>query len=675
MRNMIGPNARLASGASSQSSLCKRNRPTNRSLRFESLESRRLLAVFTVTNLDDDPVAAAGDAPGTLRQALFDANATSEADTINFQGGLTGTITLTEGELSVVQPVDIVGPGAELLTIDASGNDATAGVSDGGGTRVLNIDNGDFNDVIDVQLSGLTLTGGDVSGDGGGIRSRENLTLSNSTVSGNSAVETDTKGGGIASYGGNLSIDASTISGNSAIGSNADGGGIHLATLVFGQQSTEITNSTISDNTATRSGGGVFSSNTLTEDQAAEIVNSTISGNTAGAAGGGLYNFDGATIIRHSTVTDNTAGLDLGSGISTYGDVATSTQLRSSIVSGNNGVDLAVVSADLSTASNTFVSNEYNLIGTGNSFGPGNAFTALDNFNAAGDQPGVLNPGLAALADNGGFTWTHALLPSSPAVDAGDLSAQANVADVPEFDQRGTPFGRVSDGNGDSTATIDIGAFELGATIAPPSADFDEDMDVDGDDFLAWQRGFGTLAPNAMKSDGDADNDLDTDGDDLLVWEAQYGQPALVAAVSSTVGVEPNNEVQPLASLTYAASSTLRSMQDKTVESEDELQVVVDVSQGALPTKVIFQIADPLVSAGASTQGTDELATDNREAFFDSFPHNFISRFGAPVAGLHENISDPGTNRREATGCAEHLDMAFGEEWDSLDIVGHISLK
>ena len=65
-------------------------------------------------------------------------------------------------------------------------------------------------------------------------------------------------------------------------------------------------------------------------------------------------------------------------------------------------------------------------------------------------------------------------------------------------------------------------------------ADFDFDGDVDGFDFLAWQRGHGTPAPNAVKSDGDADADRDVDGDDLTEWENAYaaGQTPLSAALS-----------------------------------------------------------------------------------------------------------------------------------------------
>lgn len=667
MRNTRSPKSRLARRANARTSLCKWDCLTNRSLHFESLESRRLLAVFSVTNLDDDPVAAAGDAPGTLRQALFDANATSEADTVNFQGGLTGTITLTQGELSVIHPVDIVGPGADQLTINADGNDTSPGVSDGGGTRVFNIDDGDLNDAIDVQLSGLFLTGGDVPGDGGGIRSRENLVLINTTISGNSAVANNAKGGGIASYGGELHIDASSISGNSAIGSQADGGGIHRATLVFGQQTSEITNSTVSDNMTTRSGGGIFSSNTLTEDQAMEIVNSTISGNVAGAAGGGLYNFDGTTFVRHSTINDNTAGSNQGSGISSYGDGATSTLLLSSIVSDNSGVDVAVVSGEI----NSFVSGGYNLIGTGNSFGPGNALFALDNFNVMGDQPNVLDPGLEGLADNGGITWTHALLPSSPAVDAGDLGAQANMGDVPEFDQRGTPFDRVSDGNGDSTATIDIGAFELASTVAPPSADFDEDLDVDGFDFLAWQRGFGTLTPNATKADGDADNDLDTDGEDLVVWESQYGQVTSLATVATLSETESIN-VEPLVPLSIAVSTSFKSRPDKAAASVDKFQVAVGFSPGTFPTIVTLAVAEPLLSLGASTPIAGQLISASREAFFSRLRDNVMWRLGGPISGLNVRTSAPGEKLPKATGFTDHLDLAFSDDGNSLDVVAQI---
>jgi hypothetical protein len=67
--------------------------------------------------------------------------------------------------------------------------------------------------------------------------------------------------------------------------------------------------------------------------------------------------------------------------------------------------------------------------------------------------------------------------------------------------------------------------FELSAI---PSADFDEDGDVDGRDFLAWQRGTGTMI-GATHSQGDADRDGDVDAADLAIWSEAYGAPALAA--------------------------------------------------------------------------------------------------------------------------------------------------
>ena len=60
-------------------------------------------------------------------------------------------------------------------------------------------------------------------------------------------------------------------------------------------------------------------------------------------------------------------------------------------------------------------------------------------------------------------------------------------------------------------------------TYQPPSADFDGDGDVDGHDFLTWQRGHGISAPHATGSDGDADHNLTVNALDLGVWQIQYG--------------------------------------------------------------------------------------------------------------------------------------------------------
>src|SRR6185369_13551213 len=98
-------------------------------------------ATFNVTNLNDSGA-------GSLRQAVLDANAAAGADVITFQSGLSGTITLTTGELDLYDSVDIQGPGAATLAV--SGNNAS---------RVFYIYS-TANGPIDVTISGLTITGG-----------------------------------------------------------------------------------------------------------------------------------------------------------------------------------------------------------------------------------------------------------------------------------------------------------------------------------------------------------------------------------------------------------------------------------------------------------------------------------------------------------------------------------
>jgi hypothetical protein len=110
------------------------------------------------------------------------------------------------------------------------------------------------------------------------------------------------------------------------------------------------------------------------------------------------------------------------------------TFMRNTIVAGNGPQDIG----------GTLASSGYNLIG--NSTG-GSGYADTDILD--------VDPMLGPLADNGGPTQTHALLPGSPAIDAGDN------ADAPEFDQRGPGFPRIVNG------IIDIGSFEVQSTGAP----------------------------------------------------------------------------------------------------------------------------------------------------------------------------------------------------------------
>ena len=358
------------------------------------LSSPAWAATITV-NSTADP--GTDDAQCTLREAITSANTDtafggcvtgSGDDVINI--GVTGTVNLSAELPDLSSNIEIVGPGDEQLTVTRPDTAERF--------RIFSVSG----DTTVVTISGMTISGGNVS-------------LGNS-------------GGGISNAGGTLTITSSTISGNSA---GNDGGGI------FNNGGTlTITSSTISGNSARA--GGVFSDTDLSGTSKTTITNSTISGNTATVRGGGYFNFDGLSVIEHSTITNNTAPNGTGSGAASVGSTLTRTEVLSTIISANPGTDV-----DAGNTNNTFVSNGYNLIGTGNATGA---------FNQTGDQVGMMDPKLDLLADNGGPTQTHALLTGSPAINAIPQGTNGCGTTFTE-DQR-----RMSRPQG---SACDVGSFEL----------------------------------------------------------------------------------------------------------------------------------------------------------------------------------------------------------------------
>ena len=134
--------------------------------------SASLDGAILVTTLDDTVDLA--DGLTSLREAIFAANIVSGLNTIGFDSALTAegpaAILLTLGELLITDTVIINGPGADLLTIDASGNDIDANVH-GDGTRIFNIDE-PLSNTLNIEIRDLTLTGGDSNGSGGAIQSQ-----------------------------------------------------------------------------------------------------------------------------------------------------------------------------------------------------------------------------------------------------------------------------------------------------------------------------------------------------------------------------------------------------------------------------------------------------------------------------------------------------------------------
>jgi hypothetical protein len=393
---------------------------------------------ITVTNTNDSGA-------GSLRQAIADAH---DGDTIDF--GVTGTITLTTGELLVTKSISIAGPGSDHLAVD--GNHAS---------RIFLVGDGPT-----VTIAGLTITNGiaNATSRGGGIfNDSSTLTVRNCTISGNSAPNAFGVGGGIyndVSFGnGMLEILNCTISGNSA-GDNGGGiynyGGSWNATL-------KVVNSTLSGNSAHFYGGGIFNASAYGGSAPADILNSTVSGNSAGRFGGGIYNnafVDGSSplAVLHSTFSDNSAFQGPSGGIANFSGTL---QLGSTILNASS----------ISNDSGTITSLGYNL-----SSDNGAGFLT-----ATGDQINT-TPMLGPLQDNGGPTFTHALLTASPAIDSGNPNFDPNAFNPPMlYDQRGSGYSRVAHGR------IDIGAFEI---VMPSYAgQVQSPINADGSSNFNFRRG------------------------------------------------------------------------------------------------------------------------------------------------------------------------------------------
>ncbi|MBI1764572.1 MAG: VCBS repeat-containing protein [Acidobacteria bacterium] len=363
----------------------------------------------------------------SLRAAINTANTNGAGlDDIIFDNNVFNTpqtITLTSGELAINSSLTINGPGANLPTI--SGNNAS---------RVFNINSG-----FTVSLNGMTITGGN-DGEGGSIRNNGTLTVTNTTIAGNTA----TGIGGIGGFGGGifnggtLTVTNSTVSGNTA----ALGGGGGISN---GGGTLTVSNSTISGNTANGGGsdrgGGIENQGNLT------VTNSTISGNRVPNGdnnGGGIYNNNANATITNCTITNNSVG-----GAFSVGGVfrqAGTVTIRNSLIAANvNNATQPDVSGAFAAAS------AFNLIGN---VGTATGFTPA-NQNQTGNGTTQINPLLGPLTNNGGTTPTHALLPGSPALDKGGAGVTT--------DQRGltrpvniTSIPMASGGN-----ESDIGAFEF----------------------------------------------------------------------------------------------------------------------------------------------------------------------------------------------------------------------
>ena len=423
-------------------------RRKSRNSGIEPLETRALLAVFTVTSTADG-----NQTPGSLRQIIGQANSTPGADEIVFSPSTIGAdINITFGELTITETVTITGNGSVGTVINAApanrifvvtaGDFTVNGVTLKGGRSTANGTTGGAIssvsgaiNVVDSVLTGNSTSG--ENGQGGAISSNSgNVTITRSTLSGNSTSGFRARGGAIYTNSGSVTVSESTLSGNSTAALSGAGGAIFSNTGAI-----TLSQSTLSGNSSTLSSGGAVSSN----NGSVFVRQSTLTGNTA-KNGGAIYGYQSQIIVQNSIVAGNTA-TEGGTDILREGEFATLSVVNS-LIGRNDGTFLAAT------------------VGT----------TPGANGNLIGGNSDVtkINPLFAPLANNGGPTQTHALLATSPAIDRGSDSLANDFFN----DQRGNPFLRISG------VKVDMGAYEQ-QTVAGLSLIVDTNRDENDGNYSA----------------------------------------------------------------------------------------------------------------------------------------------------------------------------------------------
>ena len=112
--------------------------------------------------------------------------------------------------------------------------------------------------------------------------------------------------------------------------------------------------------------------------------------------------------------------------------------------------------------------------------------------------------------------------------DYWDLDASSQFTAVNELATGEALVGVIYDLNYYKILNHDFGITSFTIQI---SGDFDLDGDLDGNDFLIWQRNFPILSGTANSSSGDANGDGNVDGDDFLIWQSNFSFPASITSV------------------------------------------------------------------------------------------------------------------------------------------------
>jgi uncharacterized repeat protein (TIGR01451 family) len=259
---------------------------------------RARAATYTVTNTNPS-------GPGSLRQAILDANGNAGHDTIDFS--VTGAIVLADALPAISDDLTITGPGAAQL--DVSGANAY---------QVFHINSG-----AAVTITGLTVRDGSAVS-GGGIWSAGALHLGAAHIFSNSA---SISGGGVYVLGGSATLSGTPVVSNSA---SISGGGVYVSNGSATLDGTQVVSNSAG------AGGGVYvyqASATL------NVSGGEVGSNSASINGGGVYVLGGSATLSGTPVVSNSASK--GGGVYVYWGSATLSEspvIRNSAVYSGGGV-------------------------------------------------------------------------------------------------------------------------------------------------------------------------------------------------------------------------------------------------------------------------------------------------------------------------------------------------
>lgn len=427
----------------------------------------------------------------SLTNVTFDSNSAQYGGGLyNYSGSPSLTAVIFTGNTSIYGGgmYNTNSSSPSLNNVTFSDNSATY---DGGGI---------YNGNSSPTLADVTISGNTASDAGGGLfNTNSSTTLTNVTILGNRA----NNGGGLCNTNNsNVTLTNVTISGNISPAGYGFGGGLYnhngsVATLtqvtfsenqaiwVGGGMANFYSNSTMSNvtfigNTADYQGGGLINERSellllnvnfyqnsagsaggmFDYESNSQLTGVTFAGNSATTGdGGGLWN-QSSINIYNVTFTENTAA-DYGGAVynNSYGDA----KLTNVTISGNSSSSQG---GGMTSWGNAIVNNA---IFWGNTPGQIQGSATVSFSDIQGGYSGTSNinadPFLGPLVDNGGFTQTQALGAGSAAIDVADPSFCTNI------DQRA--YARPIDGDGDGTATCDMGAYEYASSPATFSLTLD----------------------------------------------------------------------------------------------------------------------------------------------------------------------------------------------------------